>query len=83
MISLADLETMQKAQPAREELMDIQTIHVDATLPLAERFRDYLAQVKNPYHFRHGDSVINISFAPDGADLTTCLKRYFVACKQG
>lgn len=83
MISIDDLYALQHAQPAREELADIQTVHVDTSLPLAERYRDYIAQIKNPYHFRHGDSIINISFAPNGADLTTCLKRYFIACKQG
>jgi len=83
MISIDDLNALQHAQPAREELADIQTVHIDTSLPLAERYQKYIAQIKNPYHFRHGDSIINISFAPDGADLTTCLKRYFIACKQG
>jgi hypothetical protein len=83
MISIDDLNALQQTQPVREELVDIQTVHVDTSLPLTERFQDYIAQIKNPYHFLHGSSVINISFTPDGPDLTTCLKRYFIACKQG
>ena len=83
MISVADLDAMQQAQPAREELVDIQTVHVDTSLPLTERFQAYIAQIKNPYHFRHCDSAVNITFAPDGPDLKTRLQNYFIACKQG
>ena len=83
MISIDDLAILQQIQPAREELVDIQSVHIDTALPIAERVQNYIAQIKNPYHFLHGDSAVNISFAPDGTDLKTRLKNYFISCKQG
>jgi hypothetical protein len=82
MISIDDLIALQQTEPAHETLVDIQTVHIDTSLPIAERLQNYIAQIKNPYHFLHGDSVVNISFAPGGADLKTKLKNYFIACKQ-
>ena len=82
MISIEDLKALQRAQPAREELVDIQSVRIDTALPPAERVQDYIAKIKNPYHFLHGDSAVHITFAPDGPDLKTRLKSYFIACKQ-
>ena len=83
MISINDLAVLQQTQPAREDLVDIQNVHIDTALPVAERVQNYIAQIKNPYHFSYGDSVVNISFTPDGTDLKTRLKSYFISCKQG
>ena len=83
MISIDELNALQQTQPAREDLVDIQAVQIDISLPIAERVQDYIAQIKNPYHFLHGDSVVNITFASDGADLKTHLTNYFISCKQG
>ena len=83
MISIAELETMQASRPAREALIDIQDVQIDTALPIAERAQDYIAKIKNPYYFLHGDSAVNISFAPNGADLKGRLRSYFISCKQG
>ena len=83
MISLEELDALQQAKPSRDDLVDIQNVHIDTSLPLVERIQNYIAQIKNPYHFRHGNSAVNISFASDGIELKTHLRNYFVACKQG
>ena len=82
MISVADLDALQANCPAREALVDIQDVHIDTTLPIAERVQDYIAKIKNPYHFLHGGSAVHIAFAPDGADLKSRLRSYFISCKQ-
>jgi hypothetical protein len=58
MISIETLETLQQTQSAREELVDIQSVRIDTTLPIVERLQDYLAQIKNPYHLLHGDAIV-------------------------
>lgn len=77
------LEALQRERPPRSALVDIQTVTIDTSLPAAQRMQDYLAQIKNPYHFLHGDSEVRIRFAPEGPDLRSRLEAYFISCKQG
>lgn len=51
-----------------DELVDIRNVHVDRSLPLEERVRSYVEQVKDPYHFRVGNVKVRVSYA--GKDKT-------------
>lgn len=42
-------------------LVDIRTITVDKSLPKEERIADFVRQIRNPYRFRCGDFVVNLS----------------------
>ena len=46
-----------------DELVDIRTVHVDRSLPLEERVRSYVEQVKDPYCFRVGNVKVRVSYA--------------------
>ena len=46
-----------------DELVDIRTVHVDRSLPLEERMRSYVEQVKDPYCFRVGNVKVRVSYA--------------------
>ena len=67
----------------KDELVDIETVHIDPDLPPAERLLNYLEQIKNPYCFRCGDTAVRISFAADGDNLQNILKRHFASVKGG
>lgn len=67
----------------RNELVDIASVHIDTTLPAAERMENYLQQVKNPYLFRSGNIAVRVRFSPGGAELGDLLKRYFISLKKG
>jgi hypothetical protein len=67
----------------RASLVDIQTIHIDLDLPPAERAAQYIAQIKNPYCFLCNGAVVHLKFDPQGGDLRSHLKNYFISCKQG
>ena len=45
------------------ELVDIETVHVREDLPVRERVKDYIRQIKNPYCYRSHGIVVRISFA--------------------
>ncbi len=47
-------------------LVDIRQVHVDTALPQQERIRSFIEQVKDPYHFRVGDVVVNVSYTGGG-----------------
>lgn len=50
-------------------LVDIRDVKVDRSLPLEDRIRSYVEQVKNPYCFRVGDVKVRVSFASNGRTL--------------
>ncbi len=47
-------------------LVDIRNVHIDMALPQQERIRSFIEQVKDPYHFRVGDVVVNVSYTGGG-----------------
>ena len=53
-----DIRTVDKAT-----LVDINEVHLDASLPVEERVRSYLEQVKNPYCYLSHGIAVKISFA--------------------
>jgi len=70
-------------EEGRAELVDINTVHIDPSLPPAERAAEYIRQVKNPYCFLCNGAVVRLKFNPEGKDLKSHLKNYFIASKQG
>ena len=51
---------------------DIRHISVDKRRPPAERIRNYLNRVGDPYHFSIGKTVVHIRFSGEKS-LTACL----------
>lgn len=58
-------------------LVDIKTVKVNTDLPVEERKKDFIRQVKNPYCFRCGKVVVKMSFADTTATLEDRLENYF------
>ena len=46
-----------------ESLVDIRDVRIDRSLPVEERVRSYVEQVRNPYLFRVGSTVVRVSYA--------------------
>ena len=51
---LEEMSRMEYGAANKDELVDIETVHIDPDLPPAERLLNYLEQIKNPYCFRCG-----------------------------
>ena len=66
---LEEMSRMEYGAANKDELVNIETVHIDPDLPPAERLLNYLEQIKNPYCFRCGDTAVRISFAADGDNL--------------
>lgn len=65
-----------------QRLVDIQHISIDTNLPVSERLKKYLEDIKNPYYFSCGDLAVRICFSGSGRDLSTHLKEYFLNCNR-
>lgn len=44
-------------------LVDIRDVKIDRSLPIEERVKSYVEQVKNPYMFKVGNTVVRVSYA--------------------
>ena len=64
---------------SNEALVDISTVVIDTNLPLNERVKSYLRQIKNPYHYKCGDITVRVSFADTNATLEERLKHLLMA----
>ena len=41
-------------------LVDIRDVRIDRSLPMEERVKSYVEQVKNPYMFKVGNTVVRV-----------------------
>ena len=60
-------------------LVDIRDVKVNTSLPKEDRLLDYLSQIKNPYCFKHGKTVVKVSFADTEATLEDRLEKYLLS----
>ena len=84
MADLRELEQLRNEDRVAEgqKLVDIQHISIDTNLPVSERLKKYLDDIKNPYYFSCGDLAVRICFSSDGHELSTHLKEYFLNCNR-
>ena len=54
---------MKEPRQDLSELVDIGDVVIDRTLPVEERIKSYVEQIKNPYCFRVGDVKVRVSYA--------------------
>lgn len=80
---LEEMSCLEYGDINKSSLTDINQVKIDTELPPAERFMNYLQQIKNPYCFRCGTTTIRVSFAENGSDLGTLLKNHFISLKRG
>lgn len=57
------METQRKPDSADQPLVDIREVQIDATLSPEEKICSFIEQIKNPYRFKVGDVVVNISYS--------------------
>ena len=46
-----------------DSLVDIRVVKIDRTQPVEERMKSYVEQIKNPYLFKVGNTVVRVSYA--------------------
>ena len=61
-----------------EDLVDIRTVHIDTSKPVLERILSFMAQIKNPYLFKVGDTPVKVEFNDDGPSLQEALEQFIL-----
>ena len=46
-----------------ESLVDIRDGKIDRSKPVEERMKSYVEQIKNPYLFKVGNTIVRVSYA--------------------
>ena len=54
---------MENRQELLDSLVDIRDVKIDRSLPVEERMKSYVEQIKNPYIFKVGNTVVRVSYA--------------------
>ena len=57
------IENTQTHNDLLASLVDIRDVQIDRSLPMEERLKSYVEQVKNPYLFKVGNTVVRVSYA--------------------
>jgi len=78
-MTLEDMRNVDVRTIDPDTLVDIKNITVNTTLPRDERLLDFLGQIKNPYCFKCGKTVVKIGFADTEASLEDRLERYLLS----
>lgn len=81
MISSKDLENFKSfdiGDVKLDELVDIRTVKIDTTRPVLERILSFMAQIRNPYLFKVGNTPVKVEFNDDGPTLQESLERFFI-----
>ncbi len=76
-----DLKTLRKADISAcnaDELVDLRNVTVSRKKPFNGRISDYIGQVRNPYLFRVGKTVVKVEFG-DGKDFADMLTNVILA----
>ena len=63
-------------------LTELDPAKIDGAAPVADRLRQYLLQVKNPYAFRVRDVAVKIEFSSSGKSINDALSNYLSGLKE-
>ena len=59
-----------------DDLIDINDVEINTELPKDERIADFIRQIKNPYLFRCGNTIVKVEFSKTEATFTDRIKQY-------
>ena len=61
----------------RNSLVDINDVEINPSLPVEEKIKSYIEQIKNPYIFKCGETVVRMKFQENsGWTFQDCMEVY-------
>ena len=76
---MMSVEAMKSVNPKtvdRSKLIQRSSVRLDPAAPREERLRDFIQQLKNPYSYLDGKTVVKISFSSTDTTMEDCLEHY-------
>lgn len=63
---LSEMQNVDIRTVNKDDLVDLNSVQIDGTLPIPERINSFIQQIKNPYCFRIGDVAVKVVYKEDG-----------------
>lgn len=57
------MASMQTRQDLLATLVDIRDVKIDRSQPVEDRMKSYVEQIKNPYMFKVGNTIVRVSYS--------------------
>lgn len=62
-----------------DDLVNLEDIVIHPDDPQEQKLIDFLLQVKNPYLFKCGDTIVKVNYLNNGYSLTDKMKSFFLS----
>ena len=79
---LTQLSKMDIEKADRSELVSVEEVSIDPSMPVVQRMVAYINQVKNPYCFLCGNTPVKVCFSQEDAELSKKIGNYFLGLKR-
>lgn len=60
------------------ELVDLKKIKINPNVEIEQRLKNFINDIKTPYRFLCGNTIVNIEYNTEGFSLEDCLNALFV-----
>ena len=67
---LSEMQNVDIRTVNKDDLVDLNSVQIDGTLPIPERVNSFIQQIKNPYCFRIGDVAVKVVYKEDAVSYT-------------
>ncbi len=57
------MENERSRKELLDSLVDIRNVKIDRSMSVEDRMKSYVEQIKNPYMFKVGNTVVRVSYA--------------------
>lgn len=76
MVNLDELKNIDPRTVDRNSLIQRSSVKIDPNATREERLQDFIKQIKNPYCYMDGKTVVKISFANTDTTMEDCISHY-------
>ena len=76
MMGIEAMKTVDPKNVDRSELVQRSSVRLNPDAPREDRLRDFIRQIKNPYCYLDGKTVVKITFSNTDTTMEDCLEHY-------
>ena len=76
MMGIEAMKTVDPKNVDRSALVQRSSVRLNPDAPREDRLRDFVRQIKNPYCYLDGKTVVKITFSNTDTTMEDCLEHY-------
>ena len=76
MMGIEAMKTFDPKNVDRSALVQRSSVRLNPDAPREDRLRDFIRQIKNPYCYLDGKTVVKITFSNTDTTMEDCLEHY-------